>query len=42
MRIDVLASHGEIFGIVAIVDLGRTRSVGSPPEVEDQLFRAAN
>ena len=31
MRIDVLASHGEVFGIVAIVDLGRTRSVGSPP-----------
>lgn len=42
MRTAMLACHGGVFEIGAIVDLGRTRGVGRPPEIEDQLFVAKN
>ena len=36
----MLGRNGGPFELGRRVDLGPTRSVGSPPEVEDQLFRA--
>jgi len=38
MRTRFLARHGGPFEIAAVVDLGWTKPVGRPPEVEDYLF----
>ncbi len=35
-------SKGGVFAIGALIDLGHVRSVGSAPEVEDQLFDESN
>jgi hypothetical protein len=36
---DLLQREGGPFGVAAVVDLGETQPIGSPPEVEDQLFQ---
>lgn len=39
LRMAHLSSAGGIFNIGEIVDLGKIRRTGTPPEVEDRLFR---
>ena len=38
MRTSMLAAHGGPFDIGCVVDLGKTRYIGEPPETEDHLF----
>ena len=38
LRLEHVVSHGGVFGLGAIVDLGRVRSSATPPEVEDRNF----
>jgi hypothetical protein len=42
MRTRFLVRNGGPFDIGCVVDLGRTRPIGQPPETEDQLFFAKN
>jgi four helix bundle suffix protein len=42
MRTTFLTRNGGLFDIGRIVDLGRTRYIGKPPEVEDHLFYPHN
>ena len=39
---DLLLTNGGVFGIGAIVDLGRTYSAGTAPELEDYQFSTDN
>lgn len=39
---DLLQTNGGVFDIGAVVDLGRTTSVGTAPEVEDHRFSVEN
>ena len=39
---DLLQTNGGVFDIGAVVDLGRTASVGTAPEVEDYRFSVEN
>lgn len=41
LTVDLLKSHGGVFELGAIVDLGPTRHVGRAPEVEDHEFSPA-
>jgi hypothetical protein len=38
---EMAATYGGVFAIGGIVELGNTKSVGSPPEVEDEMFDAS-
>ena len=40
MPAEMLARRGGVFEMGAVVELGRTRPLSDPPEVEDTLFRA--
>ena len=38
LRYRDLAAHGGLFEIGRVIDLGWTKSIGKPPEIEDQEF----
>lgn len=42
LKVALLRRDGGVFDIASMVDLGTTRDVGKPPEIEDRIFEAKN